>query len=127
MRSPIYFVTACTLARKDILANAGLHDSFLEFARCGVDAGAHVGRYVLTLAKCLKSLKNTLSKSLRRQGLPSPHWQKGFFDHVLRTGESYAQKWNYVSENPVRAGLVSEAGDWPFAGEIFPLEFLSDR
>ena len=33
-------------------------------------------------------------------------WQEEFFDHVLRSSESYSQKWNYVKENPVRAGLV---------------------
>ena len=32
--------------------------------------------------------------------------QEGFFDHLLRSYESYAQKWEYVRENPVRAGLV---------------------
>ena len=30
-------------------------------------------------------------------------WQEEFFDHVLRSSESYSQKWDYVKENPVRA------------------------
>jgi hypothetical protein len=30
-------------------------------------------------------------------------------------------KWNYVRENPVRAGLV-KAEDWPYAGEIISIE-----
>jgi hypothetical protein len=29
-------------------------------------------------------------------------WEEGFFDHILRSKESYSQKWNYVRENPVR-------------------------
>ena len=45
-------------------------------------------------------------------------WQPGFFDHVLRSDESYAEKWNYVKENPVRAGLVQTASEWPYQGEI---------
>ena len=40
-----------------------------------------------------------------------PHWQKGFFDHVIRSEESYEQKWVYVRDNPVRAGLVRSAED----------------
>jgi putative transposase len=143
VRSPIYFVTICVFARKYLLANDKLHKSFLAFAQNGEGKGALVGRYVvmpdhlhlfvsidpqrLNLAKWMKSLKNALSKTLRIAKVRSPHWQKDFFDHVLRTGESYSQKWNYVRENPVRAGLVLKAEDWPFAGEIFPLEFLSDR
>jgi REP element-mobilizing transposase RayT len=143
VRSPIYFVTMCVIARKHLLANDKVHKSVLAFAQKGEGIGALVGRYVImpdhlhlfvsidgqrtTLPKWMKSLKNALSKTLRVAGVPSPHWQKDFFDHVLRSGESYAQKWNYVRQNPVRAGLVSKAEDWPFAGEIFPLEFLSDR
>ncbi len=36
-------------------------------------------------------------------------WQREFFDHLLRSNESYSEKWNYVFDNPVRAGLVSKA------------------
>jgi len=49
-------------------------------------------------------------------------WQPGFFDHVLRSDESYAEKWNYVRDNPVRAGLVKAADDWPYQGEIVVIE-----
>ena len=45
-------------------------------------------------------------------------WQPGFFDHVLRNDESYAQKWEYVRENPVRAGLAAQWRQWPYQGEI---------
>jgi hypothetical protein len=43
---------------------------------------------------------------------------EGFFDHVLRSNESYAQKWTYVRENPLRAGLAKSAEQWPYQGEI---------
>ena len=33
-------------------------------------------------------------------------FQTGGFHHRLRDGESYAQKWQYVRENPVRHKLV---------------------
>ncbi|HEY9249738.1 MAG TPA: hypothetical protein VIO38_11420 [Rariglobus sp.] len=49
---------------------------------------------------------------------PSPLWQPKFFDHVLRTPESYAEKWSYVAQNPVRAGLASTPDDWPYAGHV---------
>jgi putative transposase len=49
-------------------------------------------------------------------------WQPGFFDHVLHTDESYAQKWNYVRENPVRAGLVVRWEEWPYQGEIVRID-----
>jgi putative transposase len=138
-RSPIYFVTACTHQRREILATPSVHAAFVRFCEMAPERGAWVGGYVLmpdhlhlfvatddektSMANWMKSLKNTLSKTFRSQNIPSPHWQKTFFDHVLRSSESYAEKWNYVRENPVRAGLVSDPEEWPFLGEVFRLEF----
>ena len=143
VRSPIYFVTACTAERKPLLANESIHQAFVTYSRQAEKHGTHVGAYVLmpdhmhlfvhpsdlspSLETWIKSLKNSLSKILRATGRSSPHWQKGFFDHVLRSGESYSQKWHYVRNNPVRAKLVSEWEDWPYVGEIHPLEYTSNR
>jgi len=52
-----------------------------------------------------------------------PLWQSEFFDHVIRSADSYTEKWNYVRENPVRAGLVATANTWPYSGEINLLQF----
>jgi putative transposase len=80
----------------------------------------------LQLGTWMKSLKNSLSSALRTAGIPGPHWQKGFFDHVLRTEESYAEKWEYVRLNPVRAGLVATPEARPYFGQPFQLEFRHD-
>ncbi len=65
------------------------------------------------------------AKTLDRAGASNacePVWQRGFFDHLLRSDESYAQKWQYVWDNPVRAGLVAKAEDWAYAGEIILID-----
>ncbi|MEP4079851.1 transposase [Haloferula sp.] len=41
-------------------------------------------------------------------------WQRGFFDHRLRSHESGEGKRNYILANPVRAGLVEKIEDWEF-------------
>jgi len=41
-------------------------------------------------------------------------WQRDFFEHRLRKGESFREKADYVLSNPVRAGLVQKAEDWPY-------------
>ena len=136
--SPIYFVTACTFNRRAILATSAIHHAFLAFAAAGENHGAYVGAFVImpdhlhlfvaldpekTLSVWMKSLKNSLSKSLRNIRVPSPHWQKGFFDHLLRSSESYTQKWDYVRDNPVRDGLARTWQEWPYCGEIWPIEY----
>lgn len=52
-----------------------------------------------------------------------PLFQSDCWDRQLRTGDSYAQKWEYVRNNPVRKGLVGHAEDWPFQGEMNVLEW----
>ena len=78
-------------------------------------------RRLFTLSQWMKSLKNTLSRTLRGMNIPAPHWQKGFFDHLMRSEESYSEKWLYVAENPIRKLLVTRLADWPYQGEIYPL------
>ena len=52
-----------------------------------------------------------------------PLWQRDCWDRQLRTGESYAQKWEYVRNNPVRKGLIANADGWPYQGELNVLEW----
>ncbi|HSH39988.1 MAG TPA: hypothetical protein VK993_14540 [Chthoniobacterales bacterium] len=141
--APVYFVTATTANRRHLLASSPVHECFIRFANSGAARGAWVGRYVLMpdhlhpfvafddeqirLPTWMKSLKNTISKQLGLNGAAPPHWQKGFFDHVLRSDESYSEKWNYVRDNPVRAGLVLRSDDWPYQGEIHPLDVRGHR
>jgi len=41
-------------------------------------------------------------------------WQENFFDHRIRKEESFAEKADYILQNPVRAGLIAKAEDWPY-------------
>src|SRR5262245_44038919 len=116
------------------LDRPAVHEAFIQFGLRAADYRVYVGRYVImpdhihvfagfaaasmSLSSWVKSLKNTISKILINASFLGPHWQRGFFDHVIRSEESYEQKWLYVRDNPVRAGLVRTAEDWPFAGQI---------
>jgi putative transposase len=116
-----------------------VHNAFSEFGLHSPDYRVWVGGYVImtdhirlfagfapesiSASAWMKSLKNAISKTLRNADFRGPHWQKGFFDHVIRSQESYNEKWLYVRDNPVRAGLVKSAEDWPYAGEISDLPY----
>jgi len=129
----LFFVTFCTYERRKLLATDAVHVAFVAFAsEANSRHNIAVGRYVimpdhvhffvrrpedLELGRWIGMLKQTLAKQIATAGT-SPSWQRGFFDHVLRNDESYGDKWNYVRKNPVRAGLVTKADDWPYSGEI---------
>jgi REP-associated tyrosine transposase len=61
-------------------------------------------------------------REFRREfGASAPRFQSDSFHHRLRREESYAEKWEYVRANPVRAGLVKDPDDWPYQGVIHEL------
>ena len=41
-------------------------------------------------------------------------WQKNFFDHRLRSDESWEEKAAYIRANPIRAGLIHPDGVWSY-------------
>jgi REP element-mobilizing transposase RayT len=76
------------------------------------------------LPRFMQLWKQWTSKRLIRElSFTIPVWETEFFDHVLRSDESYSEKWNYVHDNPVRAGLAAHAEDWPFQGQINELRW----
>ena len=71
------------------------------------------------LTTAIGKWKEWTAKRIQNEtGSLPPLWQPEFFDHVLRSDESRSEKWGYVFENPVRAGLVERAEDWPYSGAI---------
>jgi len=135
-QSTIVFVTVCSVQRKRIFDRAEAVAVILEAWR-KADAWA-VGRYVILPDHI------HLFCSPRRAEIDLPTWvrfwkshvarhwpwpeerpvlQEGFWDTQLRSGDSYAGKWAYVKDNPVRHRLVEKAEDWPWSGEIETLDW----
>ena len=127
---PLYFVTFATRDRRSIPALDRAQLALEQYARCAIAKfDVALGRYVIMLnpvhlfvrggrnfrlSSWVGGLKRAMSVALKSPRL----WQPGFFDHILRSGESYAKKWNYVRDNPVRAGLEGSADQWPYQREI---------
>ena len=119
--APVFFVTCCTYRRRKLLAATEVQNALVTFSeRAFAEHNIAVGRYVImpdhlhlficgdgdfALGRWIGILKQYLAKAVLRAPTEDPIWQRGFFDHVLRSDESYAQKWDYVRENPVRAGI----------------------
>ena len=58
---------------------------------------------------------------------PTIKWQRGFFDHLLRTQEDLATHVRYVAENPVRKQVVADWHEYPYTGSIgFDLDAILD-
>ena len=131
-QSVIQYVTCNISKRRPLLARSQIHQLLLNKWR-----DAHhwlVGRYVImpdhlhffcAPGLCpIAPLKRWMEfwRSRVTKAWPDPNevpiWQKDFFDRQLRNGESYSEKWHYILENPVRAGLVRRSEEWPYQGEL---------
>ena len=42
-------------------------------------------------------------------------WASRFDDEVIRSEKWFSQKLDYIHQNPVKAGLVEKAEDWPYS------------
>ena len=133
---PIYFITTCTFKRRPILTCTGIANILIdEWRNAHKRHGWAIGRYVImpdhvhffcsaelnakSLPAFMQAWKQWTSKRIAREMNVSGHiWQEEFFDHVLRSSESYSQKWDYVKENPVRGKLVANSERWPWHGEV---------
>jgi putative transposase len=72
--------------------------------------------YPLTISRAMESIKlgstHRINSGRRESGLL---WQPRFFDRAVRTVQEYYEKVEYIHLNPVRAGLVERAEDWPWS------------
>ena len=129
-----YFLTLCTRERKRLFQDPPLVDAlflilrqtcsshfFGVYAYCFMPDHLHLilsGQTVASdLASMVQAFKSLAAAAARKIGVFNL-WEKGFYDHVLRTGKSLdAAAW-YVFMNPVRAGLAKTPEDWPYSGSL---------
>ena len=125
----IVLVTVCTQGRKRWLAQADIHQALLK---TWTQAAAWmIGRYVLmpdhlhffcAPTDLMFALDRWVAYWKRLFARANPErlgaWQRLSWHHRLRRDESYQEKWEYVRNNPVRAGFVLHPNDWPYQGEL---------
>ena len=134
-----YFLTMCTYGRAQVFRDdewagqmiarirrtARIFD-FAILAYCVMPDHVHLllaGRSAKAdLRRFVKRTKQSLGQTYATR-TNRRLWQEGYFDRVLRPEESEASITKYIIENPVRAGLVTTAIDYPYMGsDVWPLE-----
>ena len=143
---PIYFITVCTSRRRPMLPRPSVGAVLVEELKQARERhGWAIGSYVImpdhvhffcapdpdakSLSDFMREWKSWTSRKVnallaRPTTAATTLWQREFFDHILRSHESYSQKWDYVRDNRVRAGLVCSARDCPYAGRVDELQMV---
>ena len=67
------------------------------------------------LGNVVRLFKGNVARRVNRAtAMRGSLWESGFHDHAVRREEDLRAIARYVIANPVRAGLVKRAGDYPF-------------
>ncbi len=126
----IYFITAVTQQRFKAFANPCIarHMSRLVYTGqllesacclCWIVMPDHIHLLIelknMSLPREMNRFKSksaiALNQLMNRSGR---FWAKSFYDHAVRSDESVRDIARYMIYNPVRAGLVSRPGDYPY-------------
>jgi REP element-mobilizing transposase RayT len=121
-----YFITVCCDPRgTNHLCSSGLAGKILE----SVAMRQHKGEWMVSLLLLMPDhLHALISFNTRDHGIAKVmqnwkrylarfdgiSWQRGFFDHRLRSDDAFREKGAYIRHNPVRAGLCESVEDWPY-------------
>ena len=129
--SRAYHITWETLERRTLLTNKDLASEvcrILEeeaartltdlYAYCVMPDHVHVllqpnGGYLI---RFVQTVKGKTTRVYWRLGGTGKLWQRGFYDHILRSDERIPQIAGYILANPVRAGLTDDIVAYPFSG-----------
>jgi putative transposase len=125
-----HFITFSCFKRLPLLDNDASYSVFEhEFELLRQRYGLVVAGYVLmpehvhlltneprisSLAVVLQVLKQETSRKLKRPE-QTQFWQRRYYDFNVYTEAKTVEKLKYMHRNPVRRGLVTKPGDWPWS------------
>ncbi|MEM9414853.1 MAG: class I tRNA ligase family protein [Planctomycetota bacterium] len=67
------------------------------------------------LEDLLHSIKSFTAHELnKRYSREGPVWQQEYFDRIMRDEDEFFEKWQYIENNPVKAGLVDRPEQFSF-------------
>jgi putative transposase len=127
----VFFVTTTTSMARRLLQSERNAMLLIDVLRANVAAGKfQMHDFVITpdhlhvlvtlpsdvsIEKAMQLIKGGFSYRLKREfGYQGEVWQRGFSEVRIIDGQSFLQHRAYIVQNPVRAGLVERAEEWPY-------------
>jgi REP element-mobilizing transposase RayT len=128
----VYSLTFCTFGRKRAFVDGAVVSRVVAvIVRTGTDRQFGVLAYTcmpdhlhllvqargeeISLPAFAKLVRQRTAMEARRASI-APIWQEGYYERTLRRDEDVLTVARYIANNPVRAGLIADAADWPFTG-----------
>ena len=132
----IYLVTTCSNQRQKIFLQAAAAQILMdEINQADLTGNCVSLAYVImpdhlhwlfelgegySLSQLIKRLKGSSARRINAVRMSTGRlWQPGFHDHAIRNSQAIAPTANYLLNNPVRAGLVTNPEDYPFKYSVW--------
>ena len=136
----VYYITICTQSKMKYFENNDIakiikdeiifrvaKKEILLFCYCIMPDHLHMllslhDSYEKNLQNWMIAFKRHTARIAFQISKIQPLWQRDFYDHIIRCGESLTQKAEYIVNNPVRERIVEEWEDYPHSwiAEEFP-------
>jgi putative transposase len=135
----VCFITICTADKKPFFMDAGIAGAIVDcmeyrrkcneiilFCYCIMPDHVHMllslaPGYSKGLIDWVSGFKRYIANEIKKSHGITSLWQKNFYDHVVRNDESLIGVAEYIVNNPLRKGLVSEWTEYPYSKMIDPL------
>jgi putative transposase len=130
--SRVFFVTTKTSMGRRLLQSERSATLLIDVLRSNVAAGKfQLHEFVImpdhlhllmtlpvdmTIEKAMQLIKGGFSYRLKKEfGYQGEVWQRGFSEARITDGQSFMQHREYIVQNPVKAGLVETAEQYPYS------------
>jgi putative transposase len=115
-----WFRRYCELAATttDLLADLAKNRGTALHAWCIMPDHIHLLLQDKDIVEFVRFFKGRLTPEARRLEPGRALWQRSFYDHALRWEESLSDVALYIWQNPVRAGIIDCASDYPWSGSL---------
>ena len=118
-RQPVFRKHECAVLMLDVLQQNHAKGRFLLHEFVVMPDHLHVlltPAPDISLEKAVQFVKGGFSFRVNKElGYRWEVWQQSFTEHRVKNAADYAQHRDYIRMNPVRAGLVRAAEDYPFS------------
>jgi REP element-mobilizing transposase RayT len=135
----VYFITICTANKQPYFLNDEIAKTIADemefrkinkeiklFCYCIMPDHLHVllsltEDYQKKLQDWVSAFKRYTAKITSQSFGIKPLWQRNFYDHIVRKEESLLKIAEYIVNNPVRKGMVSNWEEYPYSKIVDPL------
>jgi putative transposase len=132
-QNAVYHVTVRINRGEMVFTDAAMRFLFLAFLKrakkrypCAIYNFCVMGNHIhlvirpdknISLSKIMQWLLGNYAKAWNKaHGVKGHLWGDRFFSKIIRTLGAFLRVFEYVSKNPVEAGLVAKAEEWEFGG-----------